>query len=152
MDDFTPQLLLFLVIMVMVLVSPIHKCLPLQLGFINRFSSQYQASTLLHGPFSPGSSNVTKAVPSTMASPSLSQCLTSAALHDPFITSKSVHLGISYTLPIPAETWATTLAINGTQAPLCSLKTLPRFHFNDAGLFLITVNFLALANQHQLSQ
>ena len=36
---------------------------------------------------------------------------------------------------------------------LCSHKTLPRrFHLNDAGLFLITTNFLAPANQHQFSQ
>jgi hypothetical protein len=36
---------------------------------------------------------------------------------------------------------------------LCSQKTFPRrFYFSDAGLFLITANFLAPANQHQLSQ
>ena len=32
-------------------------------------------------------------------------------------------------------------------------QTLPRrYHLKDAGLFLITTNFLAPANQHQLSQ
>ena len=59
------------------------------------------------------------------------------------------HLGNSYTLPSPASTQGTTLAISGTQ-PLCSPKTLPRrCHLNDAGLFLITANFLVPANQNQ---
>ena len=59
------------------------------------------------------------------------------------------HLGDSYTLPSPATAQGTTLAISGTQ-PLCSQKTLlRRCHLNDAGLFLITANFLAPANQHQ---
>ena len=31
-------------------------------------------------------------------------------------------------------------------------KTLPRFHLSGAGVFLITTNFSAPANQHQLSQ
>jgi hypothetical protein len=35
-------------------------------------------------------------------------------------------------------------------ASLCFQKTLPRrCHLNDAGLFLISANFLAPANQHQ---
>jgi hypothetical protein len=34
-------------------------------------------------------------------------------------------------------------------ASLCIQKTLPRCHLNDAGLFLITANFLAPADQHQ---
>jgi hypothetical protein len=34
-------------------------------------------------------------------------------------------------------------------ASLCSQKTLPSiFHLSDAGLFLISTNFLATANQH----
>ena len=38
-------------------------------------------------------------------------------------------------------------------ASLCSQKTLPRrFHLSNAGIFLITTNFLAPTNQHQLSQ
>ena len=59
------------------------------------------------------------------------------------------HVGNSNTLPSPATAQGTTLAISRTQ-PLCSQKTLPRrCHLNDAGLFLITANFLAPANQHQ---
>ena len=44
------------------------------------------------------------------------------------------------------------LAYLWNTASLCSQKTLPRrFHLSDAGLFLITTNFIAPANQHQLS-
>ena len=67
----------------------------------------------------------------------------------PSCLQNQYHLGDSYTLPSPATAQGTTLAISGTQ-PLCSQKTLPRrFYRSDAGLFLITTNFLALANQHQ---
>ena len=70
-------------------------------------------------------------------------CVTPSCLQNQY------HLGDSYTLPSPATAQGTTLAISGTQ-PLCSQKTLPRrCHLNDAGLFLITANFLAPANQHQ---
>ena len=70
----------------------------------------------------------------------------------PSCLQNQYHLGNSYTLLSPAIAQGTTLAISGTQ-PLCSQKTLPRiFHLNGAGLFLISVNFLAPANQHQQSQ
>ena len=55
----------------------------------------------------------------------------------------------SYTLLSPSTAQGTALAISETQ-PLCFQKILPRrFHLSDAGLFLITTNFLAPANQHQ---
>jgi hypothetical protein len=62
--------------------------------------------------------------------------------------NKTVHL--NDTLPSLA---ASKMSISGTQL-LCALsKILPRrFHLSDAGLFLITTNFLASANQHQLSK
>ena len=70
----------------------------------------------------------------------------------PSCLQSQYHLGDSYTLPSSATAQGTTLAISGTQ-PLCSQKTLARrFCLNDAGLFLITVNFLAPANQHRESQ
>jgi hypothetical protein len=70
-------------------------------------------------------------------------CVTPSCLQNQY------HLGDSYTLPRPATAQGTTLAISGTQ-PLCSQKTHPRrCHLSDAGLFLITANFLAPANQHQ---
>jgi len=72
-----------------------------------------------------------------------------------FMTSwlqNQYHLCDSYTLPSMATAWGTTLAIWNT-ASLCSQKTLSRrFHLSDACLFLISTNFLAPANQHQLSQ
>lgn len=106
-------------------------------------------SKTLHDPFSPGSSIATEAAPSPMAFHGLSQCQASAALLNSFMPSNQYHLGDPYTLPSPATAQCTTLAISGTQ-PLCSQKTLPRrCHLNDAGLFLITANFLAPANQHQ---
>jgi hypothetical protein len=106
-------------------------------------------SKTLHDPFSPGPSIATEAAPSTMAFHGLSQYQASAALHDPFMSQNQYHLGDSYTLPSPATAQGTTLTISETQ-PLCSQKTLPRrCHLNDAGLFLITANFLAPANQHQ---
>ena len=61
----------------------------------------------------------------------------------PSCLQNQYHIGDSYTLPSPATAQGTTLAISGTQ-PLWSQKTHPRTcHLNDAGLFLITANFLA---------
>ena len=109
-------------------------------------------SKTLHGPFSPGPSIATEAAPSPMALHGLSQCQASACLLDPFMVSKAEPHGDSYTLPSPATAQSTTLAISGTQ-PLGSQKTLPRrWHLKDTGLFSITTNFLAPANQHQQSQ
>jgi hypothetical protein len=73
-------------------------------------------------------------------------CVTTSCLQNQY------HLGNSYTLSSPATAQGTTLAISGIQ-PLCSQKILTRrCHLTDAALFLITANFLASANQHQLSQ
>jgi hypothetical protein len=70
-------------------------------------------------------------------------CVTSSCLQNQY------HLGDPYTLPSPAapevQPW---LSLEHTT--LCFQKTLPRrCHLNDAGLFLITTNFLAPAKQHQ---
>jgi len=63
------------------------------------------------------------------------------------------HLGDSYTLLSTAATWGTTLAISGTQLLCAPREQFPEdFTSGDAGLFLVTLNSLAPANQHQLSQ
>lgn len=106
-------------------------------------------SKTLHDPFSPGPSIATEAAPSPMAFHGLSQYRASAALRDPFMPSKPVPPGWPLHITKSRCSRSTTLAISGTQ-PLCFQKTLPRrCHLNDAGLFLITANFLAPANQHQ---
>jgi hypothetical protein len=96
--------------------------------------------------FSPGPSVATEAAPSPMASHNAEPqllCVTPSCLQNQY------HLVNSYTLLSPATAQGTTLVISETQ-PLCFQKTLPRrFHLNDAGLFLITANFLAPANQYQ---
>jgi hypothetical protein len=74
----------------------------------------------------------------------------------PSCLQNQYHLGDSYTLPSTAAAYGTSLAMFRTQL-LCAFrkekkKLLRRFHFSAAGFFLITANFLAPANQHQLSQ
>jgi hypothetical protein len=72
---------------------------------------------------------------------------------NPSCLQNQYHLGDSYTLPSPAVTQGTTLAISRTQL-LCALRK----HFPDfisvtlVSLFLITTNFIAPANQHPLSK
>lgn len=86
-----------------------------------------------------------------MASPGLSKCQASAALHDPPILSKPVPSGwlLHY------QTWLsgqdTTLASSGTQLLCADLEeTFPgRLHLSNAGISLITTDFLALPIQHQ---
>ena len=56
--------------------------------------SWWQASASLHCPFSPGDSIASKAPPSPMVLPHLSQRQASAALHDPFMPSEPVPPGI----------------------------------------------------------
>jgi hypothetical protein len=69
----------------------------------------------------------------------------------PSCLQNQYHLGESYTLPSTVATQGTTLFFFFFFF-FCSQITLPRrFYLNDAGL-LITVNFLVLANKHQLSQ
>jgi hypothetical protein len=70
-------------------------------------------------------------------------CVTPSCLQNQY------HLGDPYTLPILLQQEYNRGYLWNT-ASLCFQKTLPRrCHFNDAGLFLITANFLAPANQHQ---
>ena len=107
-------------------------------------------SKTLHDPFSPGPSTTAEATPSPMAFHDLSQCQASAVLHDTFMPSKPVPPG--WLLHITKSCCSTRHNIGyfWNTASLCSQKTLPRrCHLNDAGLFLITANFLAPANQHQ---
>jgi hypothetical protein len=66
----------------------------------------------------------------------------------PSCLQNKYHLGDTYTLPNEAAAKGTTLPISGTQL-LCASR---RFHLSDVGLFLITANFLAPANQLQLYQ
>ena len=95
-------------------------------------------SKTLHDPFSPGPSIATEAALSPMAFHGLSQCQASAALLNSLI---------HYQVPLQQEY---NLGYLWNTASLCFQKTLPRrCHLNDAGLFLITANFLAPANQHQ---
>ena len=77
-----------------------------------------------------------------------SQCQASAALHDLFMPLKPVPPG--WLLDIIEYSCSTryNLGYHWNTASLCSQKTLSRrFHRSDAGLFLITTNFLAPANQ-----
>jgi hypothetical protein len=103
--------------------------------------------------FSPRPLTTTEAAPSPMTFPSLSQCRASAALHDPLVPSKPVpHRWFSH---ITKYSWSMryNLGYLWDTASLCSQETIPRrFHLNDACLFLIVANFLAPANQYQLSQ
>jgi hypothetical protein len=88
-----------------------------------------------------------------MAFPSLSQCQAWAVFHDPFMTLKPVTPGWLLHISKPSCSMRYNLSCLWNTASLCSQKILPRrFHLSDAGLFLITANFLAPANQHQLSQ
>ena len=103
-------------------------------------------SKILHDPFSPGLSIATEAAPSPMAFHGLSQCWASAALCDPFKTSTTWVTFIHYQVPLQQEY---NLGYLWNTASLCFQKTLPRCHLDDTGLFLITANFLAPANQHQ---
>ena len=107
-------------------------------------------SKTLHDPFSPGLSIATEAAPSPMAFHGLSQCRASAALRDPFMPSKPVPPGWLLHITKPHCSTRYNLGYLWNTASLCSQKTLPRrCHLNDAGLILITTNFLAPANQHQ---
>ena len=71
----------------------------------------------------------------------------SAALHDPFMPSCTWVTLTHYQVLLQQEY---NLGYLWDTVSLCFQKTLPRrCHLNDAGLFLITANFLASANQHQ---
>ena len=61
----------------------------------------------------------------------------------PLCLQNQYHLDDSYTLPTTAAARGTTLAISGTQLLYALRKHFPPL--SDAGLFLITANFLALA-------
>ncbi len=107
-------------------------------------------SKTLHDPFSPGPSIATEAAPSPMAFHGLSQCRASAALHDPFMPSKPVPPGWLLHITKSSHSTRYNLGYLWNTASCALQKTLPRrCHLNDAGLFLITANFLAPANQHQ---
>ena len=104
-------------------------------------------------PFSPGPPTIAEAIPSPMAIHDLSQCQASAFLHDTFMPSKPVPPGWFLHITKSRCSMRYNLGYLWNTASLCSQKTLPRrFHLSDAGLFTITANSLAPANQHQLSQ
>jgi hypothetical protein len=114
-------------------------------------SSWCQASNPFLDPFSPGPSTTT--APFTMAFYGHSQCQTSVVLHDPFMPSKPVPPGRLLYITKYSCSMRYKLGYLWNTASLCFQKTIPRrFHLNDAGLFLITTNFLAPANQHLLPQ
>jgi hypothetical protein len=70
-------------------------------------------------------------------------CMTPSCLQNQY------NLGDPCTLPIPLQQEYNLGYLWNTDS-LCFQKTVPRrCHLNDAGLFLITPNFLAPANQHQ---
>jgi len=102
-------------------------------------------SKTLHDPFSPGPSISTEAVPSPMAFHGLSKCQASDALHDPFKTSTTWVTLTHYQVLLQhaVQPW---LSLEHSLFVL-SENTSRRCHFNDAGLFLITANFLDPANQ-----
>lgn len=100
-----------------------------------------------------GSSSVSEAVP--MTSPGLSQYLASADLYEPFMFSKPVSSGwllqmtnfdfqhkVQFRLPLRIQLLCVDPA-----------EIFPRrFNLSDSDFFLITFNFSAPADQHQLSQ
>jgi hypothetical protein len=115
-------------------------------------SSWCQASNPLQDSFRPGPSIATEAAPSPMAFHGSHSAERQLLCMTPSCLQNQYHLDDSHTLLSPTVARGTTLAISGTQ-PLYSQKILPRrCHLNDADLFLIIANFLAPANQHQLSQ
>jgi hypothetical protein len=69
----------------------------------------------------------------------------------PSFQQNQYHLGDSYTLPSKVAARGTTLAISGTQT-ICALRKHFPEDFNSVAGFLLTTNFLALANQNQLFQ
>jgi hypothetical protein len=106
-------------------------------------------SKTMRDPFSPGPSIATEAAPSPMtfrvlSVPSLS--CSAWPLHA-FKTSTTWVTLTYYHVPLQQEY---NLGYLWNTASLCFQKILPRrCHLNDAGLFLITANFLAPAIQHQ---
>ena len=87
-----------------------------------------------------------------MAFPGLLQYQPSAVLYDPFMPSKLVPSGWFLHITKSCYCMRYYLGYFWNTAPLCCHKTLPRwFYLSGAVLFLITTNFLALANQHKLS-
>jgi hypothetical protein len=84
----------------------------------------------------------------------LSQDPRGQSFYDLFFSQNQYHLGYSNTLPSPAAAGGThNLAYLWNTGSLCSQKTFPRrFHLSNAGLFIITTNFLTPANLYQLSQ
>jgi hypothetical protein len=86
-----------------------------------------------------------------MAFDVLLQCQASDVLHNPFMHSKHVPSGWFIHITKHSCSMTYNLGYLWDTASLCSQKTLPkRFYLIDPGLFLITTNFLAPANQHQL--
>ena len=98
-----------------------------------------------------GSRRAPEAVPSPMAFHGLSQCRASADLPVPFIPSKRVPPGWLLHITKYSCSMRYHLGYLWNTGSLCSQKTFRRrFHLSDAGLFLITTNFLAPANQHHI--
>jgi hypothetical protein len=117
-----------------------------------RVFSWCQASTF-HDPFTPGPSTATEAAPSPIAFHSLLHCKASASVHDPFMPSKPVPPGFEFLYITKYNCSTRYFGYLWKTASLYSQKILPRrFHAGNAGLFLITTNFLVPANKHQLYQ
>jgi hypothetical protein len=137
-------------------VGPLHcRCCSLWSSHSTGISNMVEpsAATSLHDPFGPRTSTATEASLSPMAFPGLSQCQASAALHDSLISSKAVLPGLFLHINKYSCSTRYNLGYLWNTASLCSQKTLSRrFHLGDAGLFLMTANFLAPGNQHRLSQ
>lgn len=112
-----------------------------------------QSSAFLHDPFSSGTSTANKAASSSVTSAGLSHAepqLLSVTLP---CLQNHYFLGDPYMVPSLAARTRYNLGCLWSTASLCFQETLlRRFHFNDAGHFLITTKFLAPVNQHQLSQ
>ena len=136
----------------MVLTSPIHWGIPLKLGFTNSLSYPlFMVPTLksFAWPLQSWAINYSWGYTFSNGLPWPLTVPSSAVLHDTFMPSKPVPPG--WLLHITKS--SLQLGSLCKTASLCSQKTLPRnFHLSDAGFFIITVYFLAPANQHQLSQ
>jgi hypothetical protein len=140
----------------MVLTSPIHWCIPLKLGFTNSLSYplfMVPNCKSFAWPLQSWDINYSWGYTFSNGLPWPLTVPSSAVLHDNFMRSKPVPPGWFLHITKSSCSRRYNLGYLWNTVCLCSQKTLPRrFHLSDAGLFIITANFLAPANQHQLSQ
>jgi hypothetical protein len=109
----------------------------------------YWTSASLHDPFSPGAPTSIEVASWSVSSPAQSLCQTSVALHDSILASKPLS---------PGKLWHSKVGCQLRIQPwfpldhsLCAdpeETLLRRFCLKEVGLFLITADSLAPADQH----